>query len=131
MRRIALLIAVILTASACAFSGQFLTDEEQAALTPQSRAFQLQGEFNILLDAANTYAAQPFCTATLITGCADPDIVVRISEVAEASRPAIDAAQVAARSGAGNSTALSAAARVGVAQLSALLITEGIIGGVQ
>ena len=94
----------------------------QPDLTPEGRVFALQGEFNILLDQLNAYAAQPFCTDTVVVACADAGIVVRFPELAGKAVAALNAAEAAVRLGGADSAALASAARVALAELSRTLL---------
>ncbi len=121
------LVLALLFAAGCApVSSSFLTAEENGALTPAARVFQLQGEFNILLAQFERYAAQPFCLSDVEVGCADREVVVQAAALAGEAAEVLTGARQSARTGGGDLETAAAGARVGVAQLSRYLITQGI-----
>lgn len=122
-RRLGIIAVFAVVALTAGCADKPLTDAERAALTPQAKVFELQGEFNILLRQVVTYASQPFCTATVTTACADREVVGDLQNYAEKAKLALDAAKSAT-----SSTVAAAAAglRVAIAQLSQRLIAKGV-----
>ena len=112
----ALALAALLALTACA--------APNLDLTPEGRLFELQGEFNILLEQMETYAAQPFCDQTPSVACADRDVVIALSEGATVARSALLVARTAMQMDMASAANLAAAARAAVAALSKRLVKE-------
>lgn len=128
MRRLrSFLIVLTLAVAGCGpFSNPFLTDAEQESLSPQAKIFQLEGEMNILLKGFETYVRQPFCAEGQVVACADPNVVIRGTELADKVRVALEPAKAAVFAGGDNVASASAALRVAVAELSRYLLLAEI-----
>jgi len=120
------LLFLPLLAACAGFSNNFLTAEEQSALTPQARVFQVQAEYNQRLKDYEVYANQPFCRPDLLVGCAERKVVGEGATIAREVADAILVAQAAVRAGDTNAGALAAASRVAIAKFSAYIITRSI-----
>ncbi len=126
MKRAALTLPILFLVGCGYFSNTFLTEQEQAALTPAARLFQLQGEMNIALTQINVYSSQPFCSDTLILACADRQVVIQAARIATEANGAVRGAQAAVRAGAVDSALLASGARVAVARLGQYLLAKGV-----
>ena len=60
-----------------------LTQSEASQITPEQRLFKLQGEINVVLEAAVAYAEQPRCLARALAyvGCHDPSVVRQMASL--------------------------------------------------
>lgn len=83
------------------------------AESPAQRLYALQGEFNIALQAATTYLAQPPCSDTVVTGCHDPEVKARIQKAATEAYNALEVAKATIGTGQGAGYVALAGAAVG------------------
>ena len=74
-------------------SGMLGTTPDGAELTTEQRLYQLEGEYQILAEAALGYAERPRCTASVVIGCSDADVIDRLRTLRRRARASIDEAR--------------------------------------
>lgn len=110
--------AVLFVAALLAACNGGLTQEEEAALTPEQRIYKLANEVNIAFEPAVAYAQQPKCTATRAVACHDPGVVRVFLRLREEANAALDTAR------ANPDTAAISVATAAVRRILAELQTE-------
>lgn len=78
----------------CATIFAACTQTSYVTLNPATRLYQLEANYAIAKEEAALYAARPFCSETVIIGCADPEIVVRLDDASDKVDPLIDQARL-------------------------------------
>jgi hypothetical protein len=68
------MVAALLLLAACA------TPPLDPKLSFQTQFYQLKSSYTIVKEEAAQYAALPFCTETVVVGCAQPEIVVKLND---------------------------------------------------
>lgn len=63
------------------------------ASTPKQKLYAVKSSYATYLDAAAQYAAQPFCTDTVVVACADRDIVAKLNDASMKVALAINVAE--------------------------------------
>jgi hypothetical protein len=75
--------------AACAITN---TDGATANLTPAQSLYNIKSQFAVYVKAAADYSSQPFCSATVLTACAQPKVVVSLDNAASKVAAAINTA---------------------------------------
>lgn len=95
------------------------------SLTPDSRLYELNGEFNTALRLVNTYSTQPFCQESHVTACAEKSVVLTLSQYSGAVKSALESAR--ASSSEEDYLSAIALARYSLNRLTTTLIKHGVL----
>lgn len=62
--------------------------------TPAKAYYAAKSSYAVAVEEAATYSQLPFCTDTLVVGCADPVIVIKLDNAVDAATQAFDTADI-------------------------------------
>lgn len=134
-----LLLSCFIATTLTACSGSFLdrnsrtsekyrlTEEQYNNLSPAAKMVKIHADYKSYLSLVKSYSSQPFCTEVLITSCAQPVAVIRLSEAVQEADKIMDTAWSIVKSNSEESDIAVATARVAVATVSDLLINAGVL----
>lgn len=123
------LLLLLLTAAcgnSMSVTGQ-LSDEEYSALSPQAHVFAARLDFNRVLSIVTTYARQPACSATVIVGCSDTEVVRYARDILKEIDGILDEAEIVVRGGGDAPVSSLEASRTALGRLTTYLVAKGAL----